>query len=158
MAMPTAMALRKEVLMVQNLQLLGFRADDDATPAARPSAASLRSQSSAAVSLHPNMFDRPNEKAFFLVLHFLLLKLQPSSEQELRFCWPIVTPHDKSNFKPQSVRDSAKKAKKKKRLSLPPSSSTDEQASLQDDTTNDHIFRRLDYDLDDENNADNMEL
>ncbi|KAJ0397182.1 hypothetical protein P43SY_005109 [Pythium insidiosum] len=98
MAMPTAMALRKEVLMVQNLQLLGFRADDDA----RPSAASLRSQSSAAVSLHPNMFDRPNEKAFFLVLHFLLLKLQPSSEQELRFCWPIVTPHDKSNFKRQN--------------------------------------------------------
>ncbi|GLD94226.1 hypothetical protein PINS_up002837 [Pythium insidiosum] len=91
--------LRKEVLLVQNLQLLGFRVDDDAKAPTRPLSASVRSHTSTAVTLHPSMFDRPNEKVLFQLLRFLLLKLDPSNEQELRFCWPIVTPHDKSNFK-----------------------------------------------------------
>jgi hypothetical protein len=109
-------ALRKDVMMAHSLQLLGISAS---VPAAAAS-----SSSAATVSLHARMFDRPNEKMLFLVLHFLLLKLHPPIEQvrkpaiaymvafsfsfsitcgscaqELKFCWPIITPHDKSNFK-----------------------------------------------------------
>lgn len=85
-------ALKKDAMMVRNLQLLGF----DPTAA---TSGSRTSRSDASTTLHPNMLDRPNEKLLFAILHFLVLEIKPQIEHELRFCWPIVTPHDKSNFK-----------------------------------------------------------
>ncbi|TMW55976.1 hypothetical protein Poli38472_008624 [Pythium oligandrum] len=89
-----SMALKKEVLLMQNLQLLGFPAAE-----AGPQHGVRTAEAMAKPVLHANMFDRPNEKVLFQVLHFLLVKMNPQVEQEMRFCWPVVTPHDKTNFK-----------------------------------------------------------
>ncbi|XP_038130711.1 HAUS augmin-like complex subunit 6 [Cyprinodon tularosa] len=41
--------------------------------------------------LGPNMFDKPNKDAFYLVTHFLLEKLNPSRFHEAyRHCWPVL--------------------------------------------------------------------
>jgi hypothetical protein len=83
------MPLRKDTLMAQNLLLLGFVA----------SAPGSGTSHEAAQAVVLSMFDRPNEKLLFSTLHFLLLRLQPAIAQELRYCWPITTPQDKTAFK-----------------------------------------------------------
>lgn len=57
------MALRKETVMAQNLQLLGFAAEE-------PDAA-----------VHAGSFDRPNEKLLLRVLHYLLVTVNPAAAQ-----------------------------------------------------------------------------
>ncbi|MED6241380.1 hypothetical protein ATANTOWER_012258 [Ataeniobius toweri] len=43
------------------------------------------------LSLGPNMFDKPNKDAFYLVTHFLLEKLNPGRFHEAyRHCWPVL--------------------------------------------------------------------
>ncbi|XP_065806523.1 HAUS augmin-like complex subunit 6 [Labrus bergylta] len=43
------------------------------------------------INLGPNMFDKPNKDAFYIVTHFLLLKLNPSRFNEaFRHCWPVL--------------------------------------------------------------------
>ncbi|KAL0970340.1 hypothetical protein UPYG_G00240650 [Umbra pygmaea] len=43
------------------------------------------------VSLGPNMFDRPNKDAFYIVTNFLLEKLNPTRfHDEYRNCWPVL--------------------------------------------------------------------
>lgn len=43
------------------------------------------------INLGPNMFDRPNKDALFIVTHFLLEKLNPTRFQEsYRHCWPVL--------------------------------------------------------------------
>ncbi|XP_074554951.1 HAUS augmin-like complex subunit 6 [Halichoeres trimaculatus] len=43
------------------------------------------------INLGPNMFDKPNKDAFYIVTHFLLLKLNPARFNEAyRHCWPIL--------------------------------------------------------------------
>lgn len=65
--------------MAQNLKLLGFAP----APAGAASGGTGGSTANAQATseLHPNMFDRPNEKVLFRVLHFLLLKLKPHAAQ-----------------------------------------------------------------------------
>ncbi|MEQ2290834.1 hypothetical protein AMECASPLE_007045 [Ameca splendens] len=42
------------------------------------------------LSLGPNMFDKPNKDAFYLVTHFLLEKLNPGRfRKAYRHCWPV---------------------------------------------------------------------
>ncbi|DAZ97893.1 TPA: hypothetical protein N0F65_012156 [Lagenidium giganteum] len=88
-AAAAARALRKEVMMAQNLHLLGYDAVEKNGREARVLGV-----------LSPHMLDRPNERLLLSILHFLLTKLSITGE-EFRFCWPIATPHDKSNFKRQ---------------------------------------------------------
>lgn len=66
--------VRKEVLMVQNLRLLGFDGDD-AGAAARSGAGR------GGPELHAGAFDRPNEKLLLRVLHFLLVTQSPDAAQ-----------------------------------------------------------------------------
>ncbi|KAJ8008215.1 hypothetical protein DPEC_G00102490 [Dallia pectoralis] len=43
------------------------------------------------VILGPNMFDKPNKDAFYIVTHFLLEKLNPTRfHDEYRGCWPVL--------------------------------------------------------------------
>uniref|UniRef100_A0A4W4GMT8 HAUS augmin-like complex subunit 6 N-terminal domain-containing protein n=1 Tax=Electrophorus electricus TaxID=8005 RepID=A0A4W4GMT8_ELEEL len=43
------------------------------------------------LSVGPNMFDKPNKEAFYIVIHFLFKKLNPSRVQEVfRHCWPVL--------------------------------------------------------------------
>ncbi|KAM9426331.1 HAUS augmin-like complex subunit 6 [Pholidichthys leucotaenia] len=43
------------------------------------------------INLGPNMFDKPNKEAFYIVTHFLLEKLNPTRCHEVyRHCWPVV--------------------------------------------------------------------
>lgn len=69
--------LRKDVMMAQNLRLLGFATD------------SAASSNATQTEIQPSMFDRPNEKLLFRVLHFLLLKLKPHAAQVhgRSMCW-----------------------------------------------------------------------
>ncbi|XP_062849230.1 HAUS augmin-like complex subunit 6 [Trichomycterus rosablanca] len=43
------------------------------------------------LNLGMNMFDKPNKEAFYLVIHFLFKKLNPSRVQDVfRHCWPVL--------------------------------------------------------------------
>uniref|UniRef100_UPI0037E8D355 HAUS augmin-like complex subunit 6 n=1 Tax=Semicossyphus pulcher TaxID=241346 RepID=UPI0037E8D355 len=43
------------------------------------------------INLGPNMFDKPNKDAFYIVNHFLLFKLNPTRFNEAyRHCWPVL--------------------------------------------------------------------
>ncbi|CAB1345154.1 unnamed protein product, partial [Coregonus sp. 'balchen'] len=43
------------------------------------------------IILGPNMFDKPNKDAFYIVTHFLLEKLNPTrSHDAYRHCWPVL--------------------------------------------------------------------
>lgn len=66
-------AVRKEVLMVKNVKLLGFEVDDAGAAAHGPARSGPE--------LHANAFDRPNEKLLLRVLHFLLVTLSPDAAQ-----------------------------------------------------------------------------
>lgn len=75
------MILKRDALMAQNLKLLGFSsASMGATTTVRGGFGSSAGNAQA-TEVHPNMFDRPNEKVLFRVLHFLLLKLKPHAAQ-----------------------------------------------------------------------------
>ncbi|XP_037613843.1 HAUS augmin-like complex subunit 6 isoform X1 [Sebastes umbrosus] len=43
------------------------------------------------INLGPNMFDKPNKDAFYIVTHFLLERLNPTRFNEAyRHCWPVL--------------------------------------------------------------------
>ncbi|XP_041841023.1 HAUS augmin-like complex subunit 6 [Melanotaenia boesemani] len=43
------------------------------------------------LNIGPNMFDKPNKDAFYIVTHFLLEKLNPTRFHEAyRHCWPVL--------------------------------------------------------------------
>ncbi|KAL7880158.1 hypothetical protein SRHO_G00024120 [Serrasalmus rhombeus] len=43
------------------------------------------------LNLGVNMFDKPNKEAFYIVIHFLFKKLNPSRAQDaFRHCWPVL--------------------------------------------------------------------
>ncbi|XP_033962399.1 HAUS augmin-like complex subunit 6 [Pseudochaenichthys georgianus] len=43
------------------------------------------------INLGPNMFDKPNKDAFYIVTHFLLERLSPTRFNEAyRHCWPVL--------------------------------------------------------------------
>nr|XP_057923156.1 HAUS augmin-like complex subunit 6 [Doryrhamphus excisus] len=52
------------------------------------------------VNLGPNMFDKPNKDAFFIVINFLLEKLNPTRfQQTYRFCLPVVGSKQDAEFR-----------------------------------------------------------
>ncbi|KAM9827354.1 HAUS augmin-like complex subunit 6 [Neosynchiropus ocellatus] len=52
------------------------------------------------VNLGPGMFDKPNKDAFYLIIHFLLGKLNPTRFQETyRFCWPVLNQKMDAEFR-----------------------------------------------------------
>lgn len=80
--------VKKDAMMAQNLKLLGFTtAREHSSAVGSAGAASsvgASSKSAPQTTLHPNMFDRPNEKMLFRVLYFLLLEIQPQAAQVRR--------------------------------------------------------------------------
>ncbi|XP_028285228.1 HAUS augmin-like complex subunit 6 [Parambassis ranga] len=52
------------------------------------------------INLGPNMFDKPNKDAFYIVTYFLLEKLNKTRFQEAyRHCWPILTHKADADFR-----------------------------------------------------------
>ncbi|XP_017269823.1 HAUS augmin-like complex subunit 6 [Kryptolebias marmoratus] len=52
------------------------------------------------LNLGPNMFDRPNKDAFYIVTHFLLEKFNPTRFQEAyRHCWPVLNHKADAEFR-----------------------------------------------------------
>ncbi|XP_053199051.1 HAUS augmin-like complex subunit 6 [Scomber japonicus] len=52
------------------------------------------------INLGPNMFDKPNKDAFYIVTHFLLEKLNATRFHEaFRHCWPVSTPKEDAEFR-----------------------------------------------------------
>ncbi|XP_061921184.1 HAUS augmin-like complex subunit 6 isoform X1 [Entelurus aequoreus] len=52
------------------------------------------------IKLGPNMFDKPNKDAFFIVITFLLEKLNPTRfQQTYRFCLPVVGNKQDAEFR-----------------------------------------------------------
>ncbi|XP_034532368.1 HAUS augmin-like complex subunit 6 [Notolabrus celidotus] len=52
------------------------------------------------INLGPNMFDKPNKDAFYIVTHFLLLKLNPTRFSEAyRHCWPVLNHKADAEFR-----------------------------------------------------------
>lgn len=73
--------MKKDAMMAQNLKLLRCACASPITAAAVTRGLGSAAASAQTTELHPNMFDRPNEKLLFRVLHFLLLKLKPQAAQ-----------------------------------------------------------------------------
>lgn len=52
------------------------------------------------INLGPNMFDKPNKDAFYIVTHFLLEKLNPTRFIEAyRNCWPVLDHRKDAEFR-----------------------------------------------------------
>ncbi|XP_008434092.1 HAUS augmin-like complex subunit 6 isoform X2 [Poecilia reticulata] len=52
------------------------------------------------LNLGPNMFNKPNKEAFYLVIRFLLEKLNPARFHEsYRHCWPVVNHKADAEFR-----------------------------------------------------------
>ncbi|XP_029027144.1 HAUS augmin-like complex subunit 6 [Betta splendens] len=52
------------------------------------------------INLGPNMFDKPNKDAFYIVTHFLLEKLNPTRLHEaFRGCWPVLNHKADAEFR-----------------------------------------------------------
>ncbi|KAK5848476.1 hypothetical protein PBY51_006086 [Eleginops maclovinus] len=52
------------------------------------------------INLGPNMFDKPNKDAFYIVIHFLLEKLSPTRFNEAyRYCWPVLSHKADAEFR-----------------------------------------------------------
>uniref|UniRef100_A0A3Q1IZM8 HAUS augmin-like complex subunit 6 N-terminal domain-containing protein n=1 Tax=Anabas testudineus TaxID=64144 RepID=A0A3Q1IZM8_ANATE len=52
------------------------------------------------INLGPNMFDKPNKDAFYIVSHFLLEKLNPTRFHEsFRHCWPVLNHKADAEFR-----------------------------------------------------------
>ncbi|XP_071333768.1 HAUS augmin-like complex subunit 6 isoform X2 [Trachinotus anak] len=52
------------------------------------------------INLGPNMFDKPNKDAFYIVTHFLLEKLNPTRYHEAyRHCWPVLNHKADAEFR-----------------------------------------------------------
>ncbi|XP_016894761.1 HAUS augmin-like complex subunit 6 isoform X2 [Cynoglossus semilaevis] len=52
------------------------------------------------IHLGPNMFDKPNKDASYIVIHFLLVKLNPTRFQETyRHCWPVLNHKADAEFR-----------------------------------------------------------
>ncbi|TNN83906.1 HAUS augmin-like complex subunit 6 [Liparis tanakae] len=52
------------------------------------------------INLGPNMFDKPNKDAFYIVAQFLLERLNPTRFKEAyRYCWPVVSHKADAEFR-----------------------------------------------------------
>ncbi|XP_068569584.1 LOW QUALITY PROTEIN: HAUS augmin-like complex subunit 6 [Cebidichthys violaceus] len=52
------------------------------------------------INLGPNMFDKPNKDAFYIVTHFLLERLNPTRFNEAyRHCWPVLSHKADAEFR-----------------------------------------------------------
>uniref|UniRef100_A0A3Q4GK56 HAUS augmin-like complex subunit 6-like n=1 Tax=Neolamprologus brichardi TaxID=32507 RepID=A0A3Q4GK56_NEOBR len=52
------------------------------------------------IIMGPNMFDKPNKDAFYIVTHFLLEKLNRTRFHEAyRHCWPVLNPKADAEFR-----------------------------------------------------------
>nr|XP_040037801.1 HAUS augmin-like complex subunit 6 isoform X3 [Gasterosteus aculeatus aculeatus] len=52
------------------------------------------------INLGPNMFDKPNKDAFYIVTHFLLERLNPTRfHEEYRHCWPVLSHKVDADFR-----------------------------------------------------------
>lgn len=95
MANPTLMQKEKGQYLWFGLLGLGFQ------PAAAVSSVAGKTNINAKhVNVGPNMFDKPNKDAFYIVTHFLLEKLNPTRFHEAyRHCWPVLNHKADAEFR-----------------------------------------------------------
>ncbi|XP_068164033.1 HAUS augmin-like complex subunit 6 [Antennarius striatus] len=87
MANPTAMQKKNGKYLWFSLLGLGFQPNN----AKFSMAAGRNNVNTKHIHLGPNMFDKPNKDAFYIVTHFLLDKLNPARFSEAyRYCWPVL--------------------------------------------------------------------
>uniref|UniRef100_A0A3B4TSX7 HAUS augmin-like complex, subunit 6 n=1 Tax=Seriola dumerili TaxID=41447 RepID=A0A3B4TSX7_SERDU len=74
---------------------LGFRTDTAMSSIAGKTNINVKH-----INLGPNMFDRPNKDAFYIVTNFLLEKLNPTRYHEAyRHCWPVLNHKADAEFR-----------------------------------------------------------
>ncbi|KAK2863232.1 hypothetical protein Q5P01_002765 [Channa striata] len=95
MANPALMQKENGKYLWFGLVGLGFQPD-----AAKSSIAGKANINVKHVHLGPNMFDKPNKDAFYIVTHFLLEKLNPTRFHEAyRHCWPVLNHKADAEFR-----------------------------------------------------------
>ncbi|XP_041634590.1 HAUS augmin-like complex subunit 6 [Cheilinus undulatus] len=74
---------------------LGFQPDTEMSSVAGKTNINVKH-----INLGPNMFDKPNKDAFYIVTHFLLYKLNPTRFNETyRHCWPVLNHKADAEFR-----------------------------------------------------------
>ncbi|XP_023124496.2 HAUS augmin-like complex subunit 6 isoform X2 [Amphiprion ocellaris] len=74
---------------------LGFQADITTSSFAGKANVTVKH-----INVGPNMFDKPNKDAFYIVTHFLLEKLNPTRFHEAyRHCWPVLNHKADAEFR-----------------------------------------------------------
>lgn len=77
--------------------LLGLGFQPDITTSSFASKANVNVKH---INVGPNMFDKPNKDAFYIVTHFLLEKLNPTRFNEAyRHCWPVLNHKADAEFR-----------------------------------------------------------
>ncbi|XP_068612153.1 HAUS augmin-like complex subunit 6 [Brachionichthys hirsutus] len=96
MANPAAMQRENGKHLWYSLLGLGFQPNN----AKSSMAAGRKNVNVKHIHLGPNMFDKPNKDAFYIVTHFLLEKLNPARFSEAyRHCWPVLGHKDDAEFR-----------------------------------------------------------
>eukprot|EP00056_Hartaetosiga_gracilis_P005954 m.91300 g.91300 ORF g.91300 m.91300 type:complete len:209 (-) comp12326_c0_seq7:5432-6058(-) len=79
----------EEDLLFRNLRLLGFDAHEEST----------RHH----VHCHKRMFNNGNVKGLYVVVYFLLMKLNPlRTKEDFKYCWPLLDRHSEISFRKQA--------------------------------------------------------
>uniref|UniRef100_A0A3Q4BAT2 HAUS augmin-like complex subunit 6 N-terminal domain-containing protein n=1 Tax=Mola mola TaxID=94237 RepID=A0A3Q4BAT2_MOLML len=98
MANPAVLQKRNGEYLWFSLIGLGFQPDVATSSIAGKSNINVKH-----INLGPNMFDKPNKDAFYIVTHFLLEKLNPSRFCEVcgrgRYCWPVLNHKADAEFR-----------------------------------------------------------
>ncbi|CAJ1086359.1 HAUS augmin-like complex subunit 6 [Xyrichtys novacula] len=95
MANPVLLQKRNGKYLWFSLLGLGFEPDTEMSSVAGKTNINVKH-----INLGPNMFDKPNKDAFYIVTHFLLLKLNPTRFNEAyRHCWPVLNHKADAEFR-----------------------------------------------------------
>ncbi|KAM3590470.1 uncharacterized protein V6R79_010394 [Siganus canaliculatus] len=95
MANPSTLQKRNGKYLWFALLGLGFQPDSATSSIAGKTNINIKH-----INLGPNMFDKPNKDAFYIVTHFLLEKLNPTRYSEAyRYCWPVLNHKADAEFR-----------------------------------------------------------
>ncbi|XP_040886661.1 HAUS augmin-like complex subunit 6 isoform X2 [Toxotes jaculatrix] len=95
MANPALLQKKNGKYLWFSLLGLGFQPDTAASSVAGKTNINVKH-----LNLGPNMFDKPNKDAFYIVTHYLLEKLNPTRFHEAyRHCWPVLNHKADAEFR-----------------------------------------------------------
>ncbi|XP_019951067.2 HAUS augmin-like complex subunit 6 [Paralichthys olivaceus] len=94
MANPVSLQRKNGRHLWFNLLGLGFQPDAATSSIAKPNINAKH------INLGPSMFDKPNKDASYIVIHFLLVKLNPTRFLDTyRHCWPVLNHKADAEFR-----------------------------------------------------------